>query len=62
MPAAMYRETGGSDVLSVAEVSTPSPGAGEVARAAGVFALEDAAGAHDAVEGGAVGKVVIEMP
>ena len=26
------------------------------------FALADAAGAHDAVEGGAVGKVVIEMP
>jgi NADPH2:quinone reductase len=26
------------------------------------FALEDAASAHDAVEGGAVGKVVIELP
>ena len=26
------------------------------------FALADAASAHDAVEGGAVGKVVIEMP
>ena len=26
------------------------------------FALEDTAAAHDAVEGGAVGKVVIDMP
>jgi NADPH2:quinone reductase len=26
------------------------------------FALEDAAGAHDAVEGGVVGKVVIDLP
>ena len=26
------------------------------------FALEDTAGAHDAVEAGAVGKVVIEVP
>jgi NADPH2:quinone reductase len=30
MLAAVYRETGGSDVLSVSEVETPSPGAGEV--------------------------------
>ena len=30
MLAAVYRSTGGSDVLSVEEVSTPSPGPGEV--------------------------------
>ena len=30
MRAAIYRETGGSDVLSVEDVLTPVPGAGEV--------------------------------
>jgi NADPH2:quinone reductase len=58
----------GEDLLAhaVADVSAAvDAGALRVGEDAGVplhhFALEDAAGAHDAVEGGAVGKVLIDV-